>query len=305
MRYLRLGLTAMGALGLLALSGCISFRSTSVVASFGQLVGSRAAAVAMFPTFCETENIFAGAQPTCPVDQIQRYTAELTSCSQLISRYSTTLRNLADFKDPRLSDELNQTLLGLSRMGEIVVPPDDRAGQQIASAAAQVTSILSQGWRRDKIEKLVESTHPHLLVILDGMLGRTKLLSESARYLVTDGLLQQSRMLQDVDAAPGATADPLGRRQRQAERVALLHFQLTARRGHDALVEYQKALQAFQRAHTILFEFVTQHQNGLADDGEMYELLKKTIPPILNVPSAANPSAANPSAANASPPNVK
>jgi len=287
---LRLGLLATGAL---ALSGCISFRSTSVVASFGQLVGSRAAAVAMFPTFCEAENIFAGTQPTCPVDQIQRFADELTSCSQLISRYSTTLRNVAEFNDPRPSDELNQALQGLGRAGEILYPHDDRSGRLLASAAGQVTAILSQGWRRDKIEKLVESTHPHLLVLLDGMLGRVKLLSESARYAVTDGLSQQSRMLQDVDAAPNATPDPLGRRQRQAERVALLHFQMTARRSYDALVAYQRALLAFQQAHTILFEFVTRHQNGLADDGEMYELLKKTIPPILSPPTA-NPAIPNP-----------
>lgn len=268
------------AAGALGLGGCISFHSTSVVATFGQLVGSRAGAAAMFPTFCEAENIFAGISPTCPIADIERYTAELTGASQVVNRYATTLRNLADASDPRGPDELTQTLLGLSRTGELVVAHDD-AGNQLASGAAQITTILSGTWRRNKIEKLIEATHQPLMIVLDGMLGRVKLLSESTRYLVNDGLAQQSRTLQEVDAAPGAPADPLGRRQRQADRIALLQFQLTARRSYDTFLDFQRALLAFKRAHTILFEFVTRHPNGLADDGEMYELLKKELPPIL------------------------
>lgn len=279
-----LGLRVAFFLGLsLALGGCISFRSVSVTASFGQLVGTRADAVTAFATFCEAENIFSGAQASCPRERVARYTQEVTLYSRSLARYATLMRNLAEFNDLRLNDDLHQLLLGLSRAGEIIIPDDDRQGQALAKAASHIASILSQSWRRNKLELLVQTAHPHILAILDGLLARVALLSEPARDLVKVGLTQRRKILEEVDRIPPARtgADAAGYLLRQVARLSLLHFEIYGRRSYDALVEYEKALSAFKRAHTILFEYATRQNDGLAKDGEIYDLLNKEVTPIL------------------------
>src|SRR5438132_1461241 len=121
-----------------ALSGCISFRSVSIAASFGQLIGSRAGAVTAFPAFCAAENILAGAVPTCPADKVELYVQEVSVYSLRLSQYATTIRNLADFNDPRLADELGQVMLGLGRTGELIIAHDDQGSRQLASAAGKI-----------------------------------------------------------------------------------------------------------------------------------------------------------------------
>jgi hypothetical protein len=265
-------------------SGCMSFRSVGVAATMGQLVGARAGAAGYLTTFCEAENILAGAQPTCPMDKVKLYTQEITLYSHTMARYATMVKDLADFNDPRSSDELTQLMLGLSRAGQLGITPTDRSGQQIAAAAAALTAAFSQTWRRNKLETLIESSHSHVIAIIDGLLGRIDLLSEPVRDLAEGGLERRRMMLSEVDRpSPGGkdAPDPVGRLERQASRVALLQFQLLAQKGLDALQEYQKSLLAWKRAHSILFEYVTRHSDGIASDKEMYNLLTQDLPKIL------------------------
>ncbi len=284
---LALAPTLLIACGLLA-SGCISFRGASAVGSFGQLVGNRASAVSSLPTFCSAENIFAGAQPTCPLDKVERYAQRMVLYSQSVAQYATMMRNLAEFNDPRPPDALTQLLTGLSHTDDIALAHEDPQEDEIAAAAGKLTSIGSQPWRRDKLESLVVSTHPHLMALIDGLLERITLLSQSMRDMATDGLAQRQAMLAEVDSTPagapgvqGVPSDFAGRLQRQTDRVALLQFQLFSRQSYDALVSYQKALLAFKRAHTILFEYASRPNHGLSSDTEIYNLLLKDIPPIL------------------------
>jgi hypothetical protein len=262
-------------------SGCASFRSVSVAASFGQLAGNRATAVVTLPTFCEAENILAGPQPPCPAERVQKYVQDLQAGSRGLLHYATALKNIADFNDPRLGDGLSQLLLGLDRAGEILIPHGETGRDQIAAAAGKLAEVLSQKWRRGKLESLVESSHPHVMALIDGMLARLVLLGEPLRDLAENGLAQQRMMLAEADRYPGLVPDRLGQMQRQADRLALLHLQLFARRSHESLVEYQKSLLAFKRAHTILFEFSTQNTAGLTADKEIYEQLQKDIPQLL------------------------
>jgi hypothetical protein len=262
-------------------SGCISFRSVSVAATMGQLVGARANAAHFFPTFCEAENILAGAQPTCKPADIEVYAHEITTYSHTLSRYATMVKNLADFNDPRASDELTQLMLGLSRAGQLRLAPPDRSGQQLAAAAGTLTAFFSQGWRRNKLGSLIESSHPHVLAIIDGLLGRTRLLSEPVRDMVEGGLSRRRMMLAEVDRPPFATSDAVGRFERQASRVALLQFQVFAKRGYEALADYEKSLLAFKRAHSILFEYASRHNDGLASNKEIYNQLTQDLPGIL------------------------
>jgi hypothetical protein len=273
-------------------SACISFRSVIISASVGQLVGTRASAATTLPVLCEAENILSGAQPTCPLDQVQRYSDDMLRYSQSLAQYATMIRNLAEFDDPRQSDALTELLQSLARTDELLPPRQEPSGDPMAEAAAKITASVSQSWRRNKLETLVISTHPHVMAVIDGLLSRIALLSEPVKDMCESGLHQRQLMLQAVDSPPAGSAtsppaasvtaqDAAGRLQREADRLALLHFALMARRGYNALMAYQKALSAFKRAHTILFDYASQHPNGLADDTEMYDLLNKELPTIL------------------------
>jgi hypothetical protein len=93
-------------------------------------------------------------------------------------------------------------------------------------------------------------------------------------------------MLGEVDAGPpspssGGAMAAVGRLQRQIDRLSLLHFRLLAQRNYDSLIGYQKALLAFKRAHTILYEVSTTHTTGLIDSRELGEALAHDLPPIL------------------------
>jgi hypothetical protein len=263
-------------------SGCISFRSVGVAATMGQLVGARASAAHYFTNLCEAENILAGSgAATCKPAEIEAYTKEITTYSHTLARYATMVKNLADFNDPRSRDELTQLMLGLSRAGQLRIALPDRSGQQLAAAASALTAFFSQGWRRNKLETLIEQSHPHVIAIIDGLLGRVKLMAEPVRDMVEGGLANRRMMLAEVDRPPYPAGDAVGRFERQAIRLSLLHFQTYARRSYDALTDYEKSLRAFKRTHSILFEYATRHNDGLGSDKQIYNQLTQDLPPIL------------------------
>lgn len=248
----------------------------------GQLVGARSSAAHYFTNLCEAENILAGTgAETCKPAELEAYTQEITTYSHTLARYATMVKNLADFNDPRSSDQLTQLMLGLSRAGQLRIALPDRSGQQLAAAASALTAFFSQGWRRNKLELLIEQSHPHVIAIIDGLLGRVKLMSEPVRDMVEGGLSTRRMMLAEIDRPPYPANDAVGRFQRQAVRLSLLHFQTYGKRSYEALIDYQKSLLAFKRVHSILFEYATRHNDGIGSDKEMYNLMTQDLPGIL------------------------
>lgn len=273
---------------LLCGSGCLSFRSIIATASVGQMIGPRANIVSVLPVFCEAENILSptttGTQPTCPQRDIAAYSREIIRYSQNVSAYASLLADLAQFDDERLSDPLSRAIRGTEFFVDTARGEDPGSGRTLSISAAQIAQVLTQEWRRNRIEELVRTTHPHIDAVLSGLLERVAALGESTKHQAEGDLTLRRRLLEQLDAttqpADGAP-QALARAQRQAMLLGLLHFQQFAKRSNEGLVEYKKAVLAFRRAHQVLYDRVSQNRSLLEDDSRVYEELKKDIPPLL------------------------
>lgn len=271
------------------LMGCLSFRSITATASVGQLIGPRASAMTLLPLFCESENILAGSAPasapSCPQAQIERESKEIVRYSQQVSAYASMLRDIAEFDDNRLADPLERAVRGVDAfLGPDGLGADVAAPAGMAVSASRVASLLSQEWRRNRLEELIRVTHEPLNAVMDGLVARTAVLSESTKQQAERELQIRRRMLDEIEREPlqgDAKQLATWKVQRQALRLGLLHFGHFARRANEALLEYKKALVAFQRAHQVLYERVSQNRSLLEDDARVYEVLKKDIPPLL------------------------
>jgi hypothetical protein len=276
--------------GLLTAAGCLSFRSVVATASVGQMIGPRAAALGLLPVFCQAENILSrsatSAAPSCPQAEIDRHSQELTRYSQNVSAYAAMLRDIAEFDDNRVSDPLDRVVRGTQFFGELAQGNLDAspAASSVSAAAAKVTQVLTQEWRRNRIEELVRDTHPALDAVLQGLVERAAALGESMKFQAEQDLALRRRILDELDreTRPSEpTAAAIVRTQNQAMLLGLLHFQHFARRANEALLEYKKSVVAFRRAHQLLYERVSQNRSLFEDDSRVYEALKKDIPPLL------------------------
>lgn len=273
---------------LLCGSGCLSFRSIMATASVGQLIGPRANIVSILPVFCEAENILSAtateAQPTCPQREVEAYSQQIIRYSQNVSAYASLLSDLAEFDDDRLSDPLSRAIRGTEFFVETARGDDPASGRTMSTSAGKIAQVLTQEWRRNRLEELVRTTHPHLDAVLSGLVERVAALGESTKFQAEKDLTLRRRLLEQLDRtaqpADGAPA-ALARAQKQAMLLGLLHFQQFAKRSNEALVEYKKAVLAFRRAHQVLYERVSQNRSLLEDDRRVYEELKKDIPPLL------------------------
>lgn len=274
-------------------SGCLSFRSTTALGSVGQLVGQRSISIKIMPFFCDAQNVLAGPVPTCPRDKIQAYVDEITKYSQSVAKYASGLRRLAEFNDEGFGDELSDAITGVDKLNQ-AAGMTDAAGVSLSTAASSLGAVLTQEWRRNKLEELVRRSHPPLIQLLDGLLGRTALLTESIKALAEQDLAFRRRALAEIDRLPvpprpGAPRPPgpppaidlAGRQQRQAVQLGLLQFEWFTQQAYDNLVNYQKALLAFKQGHLIVYRSVTTSRSLSDNDQEIYDLLKKDLPKIL------------------------
>ena len=283
------GLLCLVVLGmLLSGSGCLSFRSITATASVGQMIGPRANIVTILPVFCEAENILSTAEPgvpaSCPQREVEAYSRDILRYSQNVAAYASLLSDLAQFDDDRLADPLSRAISGTEFFIDTARGDDPSSGRTLSTSASKVAQLLTQEWRRNRIEELVRSTHPHLDAVLAGLLERVAALGESTKFLAEKDLTTRRRLLEELDRSAPSEPGPgvaLSRAQRQAMLLGLLHFQQFAKRSNEGLVEYKKALLAFRRAHTVLYERVSQNRSLLEDDRRVYEELKKDIPPLL------------------------
>ena len=122
--------------------------------------------------------------------------------------------------------------------------------------------------------------HPHVVAVINGLVSRAALLGEPIKYIADRGISDRRRTLVEIERSAPAT-DLIGRQQRQNQQLTLLQLEFFLRNGHDALVNYTKALLAFRRAHEILFASVTVRKSLGERDQEIYDLLKKDLPPLL------------------------
>ncbi len=273
---------------LLCGSGCLSFRSILATASVGQMIGPRANIVGILPVFCEAENILSATspetQPSCPQREVEAYSREIIRYSQNVAAYASLLHDLAEFDDDRLADPLSRAIRGTEFFVDTVAGEDASSGRQLSASAARIAQLLTQEWRRNRIEELVRNTHPHVDAVLAGLVERVAALGESTKSQAEKDLTLRRRLLEQLDktsAPETAAGQALARTQRQAMLLGLLHFQQFAKRSHEGLVEYKKAVLAFRRAHQVLYERVSQNRSLLEDDSRVYEELKKDIPPLL------------------------
>lgn len=286
----------------LSQSGCLSFRSATALASVGQLVGQRSISIKILPFFCDAQNVLAGPAPTCPRDKIQAYVDEITKYSQSVGKYASGLRRLAEFNDEGFGDELSDAISGADKLNQ-AAGAADAAGLSLSSAASSLGAVLTQEWRRNKLEELVRRSHPPLIQLLDGLIGRTALLTESIKALAEQDLAFRRRALAEIDRLPvpprpgapgplsqGSPRPPQGpppavdlaaRQQRQAVQLGLLQFEWFTQQAYDNLVNYQKALLAFKQGHLIVYRSVTTSRSLSDNDQEIYDLLKKDLPKIL------------------------
>lgn len=289
---LRVPCLLVGLCMLICAPGCLSFRSVVATASVGQMIAPRASALTLLPVFCQAENILSRSaqQPngTCPLADIERTSHELTRYSQNVSAYAAMLRDIAEFDDNRIGDPLERVVRGTPFFAELAQGSLDAvpatSATSVSAAAARVTQVLSQEWRRSRIEDLVRDTHPALDAVLQGLLQRVAALGESTKFQAEKDIALRRRILAELDretAPSDPTAAAIVRTQHQAMLLGLLHFQHFARRANEALVEYKKSVEAFRRAHQILYERVSQNRSLLEDDSRLYDALKKDIPPLL------------------------
>ena len=261
-------------------AGCLSFRSVTAAASMGQLVGTRVTAIPPLLIYCDAENIMAGAAPTCPRERIERYVKELSAYSQGLARYATGLRSIAEYNDGRIGDSLHLLTYGGERLEFLTLQPLDATSQSLAGGAYQLGVLLTQEWRRKQLKTMVITAHPHVISVINGLLSRVALLREPIKYMAERGIADRRRTLAEIDRSAPAS-DLSGRQQRQNQLLTLVQLEFFLRNGHEALVNYTKALLAFKRAHEILFESVAVKPRLGERDQEIYDLLKKELPPIL------------------------
>lgn len=273
-RWLVLGVWAALSLG------CLSFRSVAAAGSVGQLVGARATAIPPLLIYCDAENILAGAVKTCPRERVEQYVKELSAYSQGLAKYGTALRNLAEYSDPRIGEALRLLTYGGERLEGFTLQPLDATSQSLAGGAYQLGLLLTQQWRRKELKRVILTAHPHVTTVVNGLLNRVVLLREPIKYMADRGIADRRRTLVEIDRLAPA-ADLIGRQQRQNQLLTLLQLEFFLRNGHEALVAYTKALLAFKRAHAILFESVTLKKSIGERDQEIYDLLKKDLPPLL------------------------
>lgn len=260
--------------------GCLSFRSVTAAGSIGQLVGARATSIPPLLIYCDAENILAGATPTCPRPRVELYVKELSAYSQGLAKYGTALRNLAEYNDPRIGEALRLLTYGGERLEGFNLQPLDATSQSLANGAYQLGLLLTQQWRRKELKRVILTAHPHVTLVVNGLLNRVVLLREPIKYMAERGIADRRRTLVEIDRlAP--VSDLIGRQQRQNQMLTLLQLEFFLRNGHEALVAYTKALLAFKRAHAILFESVTLKKSIGERDQEIYDLLKKDLPPLL------------------------
>lgn len=291
-RLLRSPLCVLCWLLLLSGPGCLSFRSVVATASVGQMIGPRASAIGLLPVFCQAENILSRSSqstaPSCPLADIERYSQELTRYSQNVSAYAAMLRDIAEFDDDRVSDPLARAVRGTEFFvevagGNLSASPGSSASS-VSVAAAKVAQVLTQEWRRNRIEDLVRQTHPAVDAVLQGLLERVAALGESTKFQAEKDVAVRRRILDELDRdtqPQNPTAAAIVRTQNQAMLLGLLHFQHFARRANEALLEYKKSVVAFRRAHQLLYDRVSQNRSLLEDDSRVYDELKKDIPPLL------------------------
>lgn len=261
-------------------TGCLSFRSVTAAGSIGQLIGARSTAIPPLLLYCDAENILAGAVKTCPRERVETYVKELTAYSQGLAKYATGLRNLSEYNDVRIGDPLRLLAYGGERLESFNLQPLDATSQSMAAGAYQLGLLLAQEWRRKELKNVIITAHPHVVAVVNGLISRAVLLREPIKYMAERGISDRRRTLVEIDRAAPAT-DLIGRQQRQNQLLTLLQLEFFLRNGHEALVNYIKALLAFRRAHEILFASVTV-QNRLGErDQEIYDLLKKDLPPLL------------------------
>jgi hypothetical protein len=261
-------------------SGCLSFRSVTAAASIGQLVGTRVTALPPLLIYCDAENILAGATPTCPRPRIEAYVKELSAYSQALGAYSTGLRGLAEYNDGRAGDSLRLLTYGAERVELLTLQPLDATSQSLAAGAYQIGALLTQEWRRKQLQTMILTAHPHVTAVINGLLSRVALLREPIKYMAERGIGERRRTLVEIDRAAPAS-DLVGRQQRQNQMLTLLQLEFFLRNGLEALNNYTKALLAFKRAHAILFESITVKKSLSERDQEIYDLLKRDLPPLL------------------------
>jgi hypothetical protein len=230
--------------------------------------------------YCDAENILAGEQKTCPRARIEIYVKEISLYSQGLAKYATGLRNIADYNDARIGEAVRLLAYGGERLESFNLQPLDATSQSLAGGAYQLGALLTQEWRRKQLKTMILTAHPHVIAVINGLLSRVALLREPVKYLADRGIADRRRTLAEIDRAAPA-ADLSGRQQRQNQMLTLLQLEFFLRNGHEALVGYTKALLAFKRAHEILFESVTSKRSLSERDQEIYDLLKKDLPPLL------------------------
>lgn len=271
-------------------AGCLSLRSVSATGGVGALIGPRAQTLIVVPVLCVAENTLAGATPTCPEKQVTEQIEDIKRYSQALTRYGTALRGLADFNDAYAGLAFWDLALGADLLMSTVSTNALLAQMSMARSAQTLGVLLSQEWRRQKLAELIRQSHPHILAVTDGLIARTALLTESTKYLSETGIRLERELLEEIDrepsrARPGtaaATNELAERKVRQAVRLSMIQFEYFARRGYEAISEYKKTLLAFRAAHVILYESIQRGRLGAKDrDEEIYELLKKELPPIL------------------------
>lgn len=265
-------------------SGCLALRSVSATGAVGTWIGARAGAAKDMVLYCEAENILAGVSstgsPTCSVAQVSTTVEEIAQYSQALSEYAAMLKNLADYNDARGADPARALVWNIQRVSAWGAMPVDASSLSMQQGAASLLAMLSEEWRRNKLEGIIKESHPHVLALCEGLLQRVSLLSEPARQMVQSGLPFRRRNLIELERSI-KVADPAARQQRQAQLIALLHVEHGLRASYESLLSYKKAVLAFSRSHQILFDSVTSHRSLRSHDKEIFELLRKELPPLL------------------------
>ena len=282
----RPGVAAAKWLGLgfcsLWLGGCLSLRSVSATGIVGTWISARAEAVKDLLLYCDAETIFAGvyAKPPCKREQVAQAVSDIAEYSKVLGEYALALRALAEHNDPRTADPVRTLVWNLQRVssqGALSLDPSSVAMQQ---GAANLAALFTEEWRRRRLETIIKETHPHVLTVCGGLLARVNLLGEPARQMVTSGVPFRLRNLRELEVAQ-ATTDPAVRQQRQAQLIALLHFQHTVSHSYEGLLSYKKAVLAFMRSHQILFDSVTKNRSLRSTDKEILAQLGQELPALL------------------------
>lgn len=263
-------------------SGCLSLRSVSATGAVGTWIGARAPATKDLQLYCEAENILAGVQnpATCQLEPTLQAIEEIERYSKALTEYATALRNLADYNDVRGADPARVLVFNMQRVSAWGAMPVDASSLSLQQGAASLLATITEEWRRYKLEQIIKQSHPLVMALCEGVLSRTTLLAESARQMSQSSLSFRRRNLAELERSQ-KVVDPVIRQQRQAQLVALLHFEHDLRASYEALLSFKKAVLAFSRGHQILFESVTSKRSLRSHDKEIFEQLRKELPALL------------------------